>query len=558
MKHKGNSTVHVASNELLYIEQARLLYGGVPLALFFNMMLSALLVSIMWPVISTSLALVWLLLMALVLVWRFVIYRFYKRMNQRKPALFWRLNFRIVIIATGVVWGFSTVLFFPYESIPYQVFLAFVLAGVSSAAITSLAPDRLSAVGFIAPALFPLIINFVLEGGAMPFSMGLMVALFLVFLSAASSRLQQNLYENMSLRAQSLEQQEALHESEIRFRYILDSCPTAARIAKLGGREVNYFNQSYSALINVSPDQVSGVDPSKYYANPLEYSDIVKRLERGEQILERLVELKIPGVTGSKWALASYLPIQFQAGPAVLGWFHDITERIQIERMKSEFVSTVSHELRTPLTAISGALGLIMGGAVGEVPESARHMIDIAHRNTQRLAFLINDLLDLEKLEAGKMNFEIKLQPVMAVIKQAMEAINTYSSNRGINFELNGVGEDVQICVDSQRLMQVLNNYLSNAIKYSPEKGTVKVNVSCEDGKLRVAVIDQGQGIPEKFRPFVFQKFSQADSSDTRQKGGTGLGLAITRELVVRMGGIVGFETAEGKGTGFYFEFPVG
>jgi signal transduction histidine kinase len=133
---------------------------------------------------------------------------------------------------------------------------------------------------------------------------------------------------------------------------------------------VIFFNRQYAALINVGAEQVQGVDPETYYADRQEYNDILQRLQNGEQIFERLIELNIPGA-GTKWALATYLQIYYQGGSAVLGWFHDITETIQVERLKTEFVSTVSHELRTPLTAISGALGLIAGGVLGAMPAQA-------------------------------------------------------------------------------------------------------------------------------------------------------------------------------------------
>ena len=346
-----------------------------------------------------------------------------------------------------------------------------------------------------------------------------------------------------------------LYESEQRFRYMLETCPTAARIARKGGHDVIFFNRQYAALINVGAEQVQGVDPETYYADRQEYNDILERLQNGEQIFERLIELNIPGA-GTKWALATYLQIYYQGGSAVLGWFHDITETIQVERLKTEFVSTVSHELRTPLTAISGALGLIAGGVLGAMPVQAKLMVDIAHKNSLRLNSLINDLLDIDKLVAGKIALEIQSQPLMPLVQQALEAIAAYGEQYGVVFKLVAQA-DVGVAVDGGRLIQVLNNFLSNAAKFSPAGSQVDIAVRANAGKVRVEVIDYGPGIPDEFRQRIFQKFSQADSSDTRKKGGTGLGLYISKELIERMGGSIGFDSIAGQGSCFYFELAL-
>ncbi len=273
------------------------------------------------------------------------------------------------------------------------------------------------------------------------------------------------------------------------------------------------------------------------------------------------------------WVNATIVPLQGEDGQPeqYIAIRTDVTTRKEAEnammlatevaeqanKVKSEFVSTVSHELRTPLTAISGALGLIMGGVLGEMPQQAREMIALAHKNSQRLTHLINDLLDMEKLAAGKMDFDIQTQPLMPLIEQALEENRSYGIERGVMLALTGAAPDAEVSVDSQRLMQVMSNLLSNAIKYSPDQGTVEIAVEQQDALVRVAVIDRGQGIPTEFHARIFQKFSQADSSDTRQKGGSGLGLAITREMVERMGGEIGFESVEGEGATFFIELPL-
>lgn len=225
-------------------------------------------------------------------------------------------------------------------------------------------------------------------------------------------------------------------------------------------------------------------------------------------------------------------------------------------RVKSDFIATVSHELRTPLTAINGALGLLAGGAVGALAPAVRDMIGMAHQNGQRLGHLIDDLLDMEKLIAGKLRLEMKAQPLMPLVEQALASNAAYAERHGVRLQLVSRVDGVLVAVDAQRLQQVLANLLSNAAKFSAQDGLVEVAVLEGRGTVRVAVRDHGPGIPEDFRDRVFEKFSQADASDTRRKGGTGLGLAIARELIERMGGHIGFDSVEGQGACFHFDLP--
>lgn len=241
----------------------------------------------------------------------------------------------------------------------------------------------------------------------------------------------------------------------------------------------------------------------------------------------------------------------------ISGTSMDLTEHKRVERMKNEFVATVSHELRTPLTSISGALGLVNGGAFGEVPQAMRQMLEIAHRNSLRLGHLINDLLDMEKIAAGKMSFDMREQSLRRLLEEALAANQAFAAQLGVICVLRDA-LDVPVWVDASRLQQVLGNYLSNAIKYTPEGGEVSLHCSLADAtRVRISVTDQGPGIAPEFRSRVFEKFAQADASDSRQKGGTGLGLAITKEFIERMGGTVGFDTTIGRGTTFWCELPI-
>lgn len=209
--------------------------------------------------------------------------------------------------------------------------------------------------------------------------------------------------------------------------------------------------------------------------------------------------------------------ISHQGQVRFIAVIRDIAERKRIEQMKNEFVSTVSHELRTPLTAIAGSLGLINGGALGAVPQAMAHMLSIAEANSQRLSTLINDLLDMEKLVAGKMHFDLQRRPLKPLLELALLHNQPYADQHQVRLELHAE-HDVEVRVDTQRLAQVLANLLSNAAKFSPAGAVVQVSLETMADKLRVNVRDQGPGIPAAFHSHIFAKFSQADAGDTGRK----------------------------------------
>lgn len=236
---------------------------------------------------------------------------------------------------------------------------------------------------------------------------------------------------------------------------------------------------------------------------------------------------------------------------------HDISVRREVERMKSEFVSTISHELRTPLTSIAGSLTLISGGAAGEIPSKAARLVGIARQNSERLIRLINDILDLEKAEAGKLDFSLNVRSLRAEVASVAEFNRGFAQGLGVAIELED-GDDANVLIDSDRLTQVLTNLISNAAKFSPPGGVVRIRIEREKpAGVRVTVSDNGPGIPPEFCARIFQKFAQADASDSRAKGGTGLGLSIAKTITEKLGGLIGFDTKPGKGTSFYIILPI-
>ena len=235
---------------------------------------------------------------------------------------------------------------------------------------------------------------------------------------------------------------------------------------------------------------------------------------------------------------------------------HDISQRKEVERMKDEFISTVSHELRTPLTAIYGSLDLLASGMAGDLPPDAHQLLAISHQSTERLIRLINDMLDLEKIASGRIEYRMAVQPLRPLVEQAIRDTAGYADSLRVRIALHG-DADAQVRVDADRIVQVCVNLLSNAVKFSSPDSAVDVTVAVQEGRARVGVVDRGPGVPPEFRDRIFERFAQADSSERRAKGGTGLGLAICRSIVEAHGGELAFTSEPGVRTEFFFALPL-
>nr|WP_232371319.1 PAS domain-containing sensor histidine kinase [Pseudomarimonas arenosa] len=279
--------------------------------------------------------------------------------------------------------------------------------------------------------------------------------------------------------------------------------------------------------------------------------DEVKRLNAGELTID--FENRYRCADGS-WKWMSWRARADQQGD-LYAVARDETERHRIELIKRELISTVSHELRTPLTSLSASLDLIGNGVVGDLAPPMEKLVTIARQNARRLLHLVNDLLDLDRISAGKLKYQWQVVELSTLLGTALEANASYAQCYQVKFEVLERCAPILLKVDPQRLLQVLSNLLSNAAKFSPQGGVVQIRTALHAGTARIEVIDQGPGIPEEFRPRVFERFAQADSSDERMRGGSGLGLAISREITEGMAGQIGFQSSD-KGATFYLEFP--
>jgi PAS domain S-box-containing protein len=350
----------------------------------------------------------------------------------------------------------------------------------------------------------------------------------------------------------------AVREREDYLRTLLDNVLDAIITIDQQGY-IETFNHAAERIFGYSHLEVSGHRATLLLPEPersMRPRYISHFLKSGiQKMLGREMELTAMRSNGESFMIELAISqISHQGERRFIAVIRDINERKRIERMKNEFVATVSHELRTPLTAIAGSLGLINGGALGAVPAAMQQMLQIAQDNSQRLNLLINDLLDMDKLVAGKMFFALHDEALQPLLEQAIEENQPYANHYQVQLQLQGPTTQARVHVDKLRLAQVLANLLSNAVKFSPRGQRVDVRVQQHDAKVRVSVTDHGPGVPENFQSRIFSKFSQADATDTRQKGGTGLGLAISKEIIERMGGSIGFDSSPGHGATFWFE----
>jgi PAS domain S-box-containing protein len=365
-----------------------------------------------------------------------------------------------------------------------------------------------------------------------------------------NANLQQQVVERISA-------QESLGESEERFRQLVESSPDAFVI--VFGDQLSFMNRGAVGLFGASHADELHRKPLNDLIHPGSRSRIVQRITRAGLAGETsgLHEEKILRLDGNSVDVEMIaLPFSAKRGRAVQLVLRDITRRKELDRMKNEFISTVSHELRTPLTSIRGSLKLIAAGITGALAPKTNDMVTIAHDSCERLIHLVNDILDMQKIEAGKMTFNIRPLDLAVQLQKAVEANRAYAQSFGVSITFDNQAAGARVSADSDRLIQVFTNLLSNAVKFSPRNGTVVLTLAAVEKSFRVSVADRGPGIPEEFRSRIFQKFSQADSSDNRSKQGTGLGLSITKAIVDRLGGSIGFDSAVGKGTTFHVELP--
>lgn len=351
--------------------------------------------------------------------------------------------------------------------------------------------------------------------------------------------------------------EEALRESEARTRSIIETMPVGLMLLDRAGR-IELINPMMRKLFSRNrADELIGSQLTSLYTTPataaLSASDKLRDIF--EKAMNRFQEVTALRADTSEFpAEILVTPFGGQHSGRFLAMLMDVTERHEIERFKNEFLGVVSHELRNPLTAIRGSLKMMMVGALGPQTEQAQKAITIAERSATRLIGLVNDLLDAEKLEAGKLDMQFELRPLYPILEMSVESVKAFADEHKVNVHYEQT--ESLVYADDHRIVQVMINLLSNAIKYSPQGSTVRIDIVKNTDMDEVRITDQGRGIPASHVNSLFQRFKQVERSDATKKGGTGLGLVICKAIIEQHMGTIGVESELGKGSTFWFRLP--
>jgi len=543
---------------------------------------AGILCMVLWPAVPHGRLLAWYGLVLLLGSCRIVLMAAYRREPKElrgKPR--WLGLVMAVSLAAGALWGMAGTILVPADNLMDQMFVAILLSGMAAGALPMLSAIWEVYLAYAIPTLIPMALWLAWQPDSVHHATGGLIGIFLVMMVFASWRHYVMVNETLRLRFENEQLQQglndakvhaevaaeelqaeiadrrkaqaALWQSEARFQKLIDQAADAFFLLDLSGRicEANQqacdsLGYSYEELVSLSGRDLRYVGDS----------DVLQRAYAKVLAGQTMtVEYRQHRKDGSLFPVEARMSL-IEAGDErfLLALVRDVSERKKVERLKNEFISTVSHELRTPLTCIHASLAVLKDEHLEPLPTASKELVNIAHKNGEQLIRLINDLLDVQKIESEMMEFRFEALSLLPLVEEALATNGILAEREGVRLDLVRVDPGALVWADRGRLMQVIGNLLSNAIKFSHAGDAVELSVLRTAGTVRVEVRDHGPGIPEDFRDKVFHKFTQADGSNVRQKGGTGLGLSICQMILDRLNGRIGFESEVGQGSTFWFE----
>lgn len=572
----------------LYAEQVKLLYANLPLGVAAGLLNALILAFVQRSVIAPAVLTTWLGAIVVLSASRFAQAYAYRR---AAPALHevgrWGFWYTVGAGLSGAIWGSAGVFLFPAD-LAHQTFVIFVLAGMTAGGVVVFSAHIWTAYVFFMPTLLPLTVRLFVEGHDTHLAMGAMSTLFFLLMVVTARRMYDTTLTSLKLRFENtdlvayLEKEkeatenlnrelvkeinararieEGLRESEGRVRAVVDNVLDGIITVNEDGT-LESMNPAAERLFGYARDEAIGRHFKMLMpeAEREEYNDYLgSHLNVGHGKMIGF-GLEVTGQRRDGTVFPMELGVsRMQIGRRQLfiGMVRDITQRKEVEHMKNQFIAAVSHELRTPLTSMQGSLSLLAEGVGGDLPERGQSLLTIARNNVERLVRLVNDILDVNDIQSGRIRLHLRPVDLTALVERAVEANRAQAAERGVRLTLrNGLGA-ARVQADGERLLRVLQHLLSNAVKFSPARGAVEIEVRRVDAVIRVSVTDRGPGIPEEFRERIFQAFSKAPSDSAPSQDGAGLGLGLARAVVELHGGRIGYASEPGAGTHFYFELP--
>lgn len=569
---RTHNLYNFSDSKLIFFERVKILFDHLMISLPIAFGCASIIFITLYEITNTSLLVAWYLSSLVVIALRLVSFILYKKMPDRSE--FHHNTFILGSTLTALLWGFAGTLLMPPNHILQQAIVIVIIAGITAGSAQSLQASRIGSILYVILAILPLAIWLAFQGTFEYYLLSLAVAGYMIFMLGISnngfkiiiSTLQLR-YENNTINAQLSEINNLLNLELITHKEYENSLAQLAEIVNhskdaiirldLSGN-IQTWNKGAEALYGYHPRDIIGrnisiITPKSQQdifnsildtvKNSSSYHNIeLERLDCNQNIV--LVGLAISPIKDKDGRIVGIATIE-----------RDISERKEIDRIKDEFISLVNHELRTPLTSIKGGLGLLLN-ANNLTHEKQQRLIEISYNNCNRLINLVNDILDVEKIASGKLNFNFKRIDLFETVQAAIEQLQNFADKFNISIELTR-SDHAYVNADEDRIIQVFINLLSNAIKFSKPYNKVEINIEKKNDKVLVEIIDHGIGIPKSFWDKLFVRFSQVNSSATRDKGGTGLGLSISKAILEKHGSELKFTSKVNYGSTFYFELPI-
>lgn len=546
--------------------QGKVAVVGMPGAAIFTTLL-------FWGTIPVYQLLIWLsIIIALTLI-RLVLILRYQHHPQIQHHRFWHRAYVLLELCSGATWASLVYWLFP-PAMNDQVLILLILGSMATGAATMLTPVKSIYGAYMFGSGVPTTIALYFQQTDHAIYLSGMSALYALVLWISANMMHKRNTDGISLAlenielvnsmrrsneklehqvAQTLRAEEHSHAVEARFRTLANA--TNEGVLLYENDRIVDCNQRIVEMLGYSAEELFKLDIDALFEGNNKYT--IRKLIRQDDYFN--YEMRCVRKDCSSFPAEINKRRLRISNDSVIDVItvHDITEMERMAAIKEQFISTVSHELRTPLTSIHASLGLILGGVGGELDTRVQNLLLIAKQNSERLATLINDLLDIQKLDSGKLSFQSESLDIMELVIQAIELNNAYVEKFQSRFRVVKEAFHIKVLADRNRLIQVMTNLLSNASKFSPGGSEIEIAVEQYGKMVRVSVRDQGPGIPEDFRDQIFQRFSQADATTTRNHSGSGLGLYISRQIIESMNGEIGFQSESGKGSSFYFSLPI-